>query len=175
MLALYQLCLATGFLYGQIPSLLTSLYIYDVYPYNLFYAIYSTLNISILFYFFYKSLYLQYWIVQTTFQYAPSKCDWGFYFFLGLLNETVLYLNYQLFYPFLYTSDPQRQQCIANPYPSQRIFVTPLFVFLCSLFYEYMNITGRLCTAYLTHMILPPQHRRARSNSPFAVVDDMLD
>ncbi len=173
---MYQLCLATGFLYGQIPSVLTSLYIYDAYPYNLFYAIYSTLNISILFFFFYQYHYIQMWMIETTFQYPSSKWHWGLYFFLGLLNETVLYANYQIFYPFLYTSDPQRQQCIASPYPSQRIFVTPLFVFLCGYFYDATKITAKLCTTYMTHRIMQhPPFRRLRSNSPFAVVDDMLE
>ncbi len=172
---MYQLCLATGFLYGQIPSILTSLYTYDPYPYNLFYAIYSTLNISLLFFFFTQSKYLQMWMIETTFQNSSSKWHWGLYFSFGLFNELIMYTNYQFFYPFLYIHDSVKQQCVANPYPSQRIFVAPLLVFLCGYAYDASRITAKLCTTYMTHIIMQHPYRRARSNSPFAVVDDMLD
>ena len=167
---MYQLCIVTGFLYGNLPSILTSLYVQD--HQTIFYALYSTCNISLLFYFFYKSFFLQYYNVETSIQ--PYTSHWGFYFFLGLLNETILYGNDTLFTPF-YVEHHITQQCIPHYYPTNRFCTMPLFVFLCALVYEHYRIHSTLYVYYMNCIVNQPRHYRTRSNSPFAVVDNILE
>lgn len=168
---LYQLCLATGILYGNLPSVLTSLYD-NAYFQTIFYALYSTFNIALLFYFFYKSSFFQHYIIDNVFQ--IKSFHWEFYFFLGLFNEIILYCNDLFFQPF-YVEDFLHQQCVAHYYSTNRFYIMPLFVFLCALVYEHYRIHMYLCVHYMNLMVHQQQPRRTRSNSPFAVVDNILE
>ncbi len=111
--------------------------------------------------------------METPFHIQPYSNHWGFYFFFGLFNEAILYVNDKLFTPF-YVEPLFTQQCIPYHYPIGRIYTMPLFVFLCALVYEHYRIHLTLGVQYMVVMVHGTP-RRTRSNSPFAVVDNILE